>query len=259
MLDIAPGPSSVFLSALFAMFPDSVSIVIPAYNEANRLPRTLVALADWRPSCARSVELIIVVEPGTDRTREIATEAAACQPNLHVVTYDRHHGKGFAVRTGVTAATGEFIFYMDADLSVPLGEVDAFMQYFQAHPEIDVLFGNRRHAQSRITLYQSWLRRHMGDAFNAILRRLAMAGVYDTQCGFKAFRRPAAQAIFARQQIDGFAFDVEVLLLAQKLGFQIADRPVEWRNSPESKVHIVRDSLQMLWDAIRIRRMMKSD
>jgi dolichyl-phosphate beta-glucosyltransferase len=159
------------------------------------------------------------------------------------------------VRTGMQAATGEFIFYMDADLSVPLREVDTFLKYFRAHTEADVLFGNRQHAQSRITQYQSWLRRHLGQVFNSILRRLAMTGVYDTQCGFKAFRHAAAKAIFERQQIDGFAFDVEVLLLAQKLGLQIADLPVEWRNSPESKVRIVRDSLQMLRDAIRIRTM----
>jgi dolichyl-phosphate beta-glucosyltransferase len=257
MLGIARCPSSVFLSALFSMSPDSVSIVIPAYNEAHRLPSTLAALADWQKSCAWSVEIIIVVEPGTDRTREIATDAGARQPNLRVIANERHRGKGFAVRTGMLAANGEFIFYTDADLSVPLCEVDSFMTYFHGHPGADVLLGNRQHAKSRITLQQSWLRRHMGQAFNSILRRLAMTGVYDTQCGFKAFRRVAAQAIFGRQQIDGFAFDVEVLLLAQKLGFQIADLPVEWHNSPESKVRIVRDSLQMLRDAVRIRRMMK--
>lgn len=204
------------------------------------------------------MEIIIVVEPGTDRTREIATEAAARQPNLRVIANEQHRGKGFAVRTGMQAATGDFIFYMDADLSVPLRDVGAFLEYFEAHPEADVLFGNRQHGQSRITQQQSWLRRHMGQAFNSILRRLAMTGVHDTQCGFKAFRRAAAQAIFARQQIDGFAFDVEVLMLAQEFRFHIADLPVEWRNSPESKVRIIRDSLQMLRDAIRIRQMVKN-
>lgn len=198
-----------------------------------------------------------MVEPGTDRTREIATEAAARQPNLRVIANEEHRGKGFAVRTGMQAATGEYVFYMDADLSVPLTDVESFVKYFEAHPEVDVLFGNRQHAQSRITLKQSWLRRSMGQAFNTVLRRLAMTGVHDTQCGFKAFRRAAAQAIFARQQIDGFAFDVEVLMLAQKLGYKVADHPVEWRNSVESKVRIVQDSLQMLRDAIRIRGMVK--
>ena len=255
-LDVARGWLTVFLSALFLMSPDSVSIVIPAYNEERRLPPTLDALAAWSRSCTRSVELIIVVEPGTDRTGELATETAGRQPNLRVITNPDHRGKGFAVRTGVQAAAGDFVFYMDADLSVPLREVDTFVDYFHEHPRIDVLFGNRQHAQSRITQYQSWLRRHMGQAFNVVLRQLALIGVRDTQCGFKAFRRAAAQAIFARQQIDGFAFDVEVLLLAERLGLEVADLPVEWHNSTESKVRIFRDSLQMLRDAVRIRRMM---
>jgi dolichyl-phosphate beta-glucosyltransferase len=236
------------------MSPASVSIVIPAYNEAHRLPPTLAALVEWSAGCAEPVEVVIVVEPSTDGTREIATEAATRQPNLRVIANTEHRGKGFAVRTGVRAATGAFIFYMDADLSVPLGEIHAFLAHFHAHPEIDVLFGNRQHAQSKITRRQAWLRRTMGQTFNAIIQRLALTGAGDTQCGFKAFRHAAAEAIFARQEIDGFAFDVEVLLLAQRLGLRVADRPVEWRNSPESKVNLVRDSLSMIWDAWRIRR-----
>lgn len=195
-----------------------------------------------------------MVEPGTDGTREIAAEAAARQPNFRMVTYERQRGKGFAVRTGVREATGAFVFYMDCDLSVPLREVDAFVRYFTEHPEADVLLGNRQHARSNIAVRQSWLRQKMGQTFNAILRRLTLAGVHDTQCGFKAFRRGAAEAIFARQHLDGFAFDVEVLLLARELDLRVVDLPVEWRNSPESKVRLVRDSLQMLCDTLRIRR-----
>ncbi len=195
-----------------------------------------------------------MVEPGTDGTREIAAEAAARQPNFRMLTYAEHRGKGHAVRTGALAATGAFVFYMDCDLSVPLRDVESFVRYFREHPEADVLVGNRQHAQSRITVRQSWLRQRMGQTFNAILRRLTLTGVQDTQCGFKAFRREAAKAIFSRQRLDGFAFDVEVLLLAQKLGLRVVDLPVEWRNSPESKVRLVRDSVQMLRDAIRIRR-----
>jgi len=236
------------------MPPDSVSIVIPAYNEARRLPPTLEELTRWLAGCAWPVEVIIVVEPGTDGTREIAVDAAARQPNFRVVTYDRQRGKGFAVRTGMREAKGAFVFYMDCDLSVPLREVDAFVRYFQEHPEADMLLGNRQHARSNITVRQSWLRQRMGQTFNAILRRLTLAGVHDTQCGFKAFRRAAAEAIFARQHLDGFAFDVEVLLLARELGLRVADLPVEWRNSPESKVRLVRDSWQMLRDTLCIRR-----
>jgi dolichyl-phosphate beta-glucosyltransferase len=146
-------------------------------------------------------------------------------------------------------ATGELVFYMDADLSVPLAEVPGFVRYFEEHPEAEVLVGNRQHRESRITLAQAWLRRSMGQTFNLVLGSLGLAAFRDTQCGFKAFRHAAARAIFERQEIDGFAFDVEVLLLARKLGLHIKDLPVEWINSPESKVHIVRDSLRMLWDA----------
>ena len=234
---------------------DSVSIVIPAYEEARRLPRTLEQLAEWRMRCAFPTDILIVVEPGSDGTREIAAAAARREPNLQVLGCPEHRGKGYAVRSGVRAARGDLIFYMDADLSVPLREVQVFAGYFGDHPEIDLLFGNRQHPSSRITRRQSRLRQTLGQSFNAALRALGLAQVRDTQCGFKAFRREAAHRIFARQQLDGFAFDIEVLLLAQRLGFRIADRPVEWINSEESKVRLVRDSVRMLWDAIRIRSM----
>lgn len=199
-----------------------------------------------------------MVEPGTDGTREIATAAAGRQSNLRVLANPEHRGKGFAVRTGMLAATGEYVFYMDADLSVPLRDVDRFVEYFHTHPEVDVLLGNRQHPESKIVLEQSWLRRRMGQTFNLILQQLALTGVQDTQCGFKGFRRAAAKTIFSKQQLDGFAFDVEVLLLARKLGLTVVDLPVEWRNSPESKVHMIRDSLRMLADAFRIRRTLRS-
>jgi dolichyl-phosphate beta-glucosyltransferase len=144
---------------------------------------------------------------------------------------------------------------MDADLSVPLADVSKFLAHFAAHPEIDVLIGNRQHARSQITLAQSWLRRSMGVTFNRVLRLCGVAPLHDTQCGFKAFRHAPAQAIFSRQKLDGFAFDVEVLLLAERLGYKIEDLPVEWINSPESRVRMVRDSLQMLRDSLRVRRL----
>lgn len=203
--------------------------------------------------------MIIVVEPSTDGTGEIAAEAAARQPNLRVIRNSEHRGKGFAVRTGMLAATGELCFYMDCDLSVPLRDVEAFVRHFDSHPGDDVIFGNRQHAESHIVIRQSWLRQRMGQMFNAILRRMTLADVADTQCGFKAFRAKAAREIFTRQKLDGFAFDVEVLLLAQKLGLRVVDRPVEWRNSPESKVRLVHDSLTMLRDAWLIRRSLNSE
>ncbi len=235
-----------------------LSLVIPAYREARRLPRTLDELAKFGEGLGFPFEVLIVVEKSGDETLEIAAAFAARQAHFRVIDNAVQRGKGFAVRTGMLHARGEIIFYMDADLSVPLHEVTAFLAHLEAHPGIDVLIGNRQHADSRITRAQSWLRRTMGQTFNRILQTVALAPARDTQCGFKAFRRAAAQAVFSKQQLDGFAFDVEVLLLAERLGYKVADLPVEWINSPESKVRIVRDSLQMLRDAVRVRRLVNA-
>lgn len=240
------------------MPPDpSLSIVLPAYQEARRLPPTLERLAALGAELGLPWEVLLMVERGSDGTLEIAREFAAGHAGFVAVDSGVQRGKGFAVRSGMLRARGEIVFYMDADLSVPLAEVRPFLAHFAAQPEVAVLVGNRQHAGSRITRAQSWLRRTMGQTFNRVLQAAALAPVRDTQCGFKAFRREAAQAIFARQKLDGFAFDVEVLLLAERLGYRVADRPVEWINSPESKVQLVRDSLRMLGDALRVRRLVE--
>ena len=231
-----------------------LSIVVPAYNEALRLPPTLEKLAEFCRDFGRSYEVLVIVERSTDGTLEIAARFAAQQAHFQAVDNEVQRGKGYAVRSGMLRARGEYVFYMDADLSVPLAAVPEFLARFESAPRADVLLGNRQHAMSRITRRQTWLRRTMGQTFNRILKTCALASLHDTQCGFKAFRREAAREIFSRQTIDGFAFDVEVLLLAERLGYKIADLPVEWINSPESKVRIVRDSLAMLRDTLRVRR-----
>lgn len=234
------------------MTPD-VSIVVPAYNEAERLPPTLAALQEFGRTFTRSWEVWIVVEQSTDGTLELANAFARQQAHFTVIDAGPQRGKGHAVRTGMLQARGAHVFYMDADLSVPLHEVEKFLAWFDAHPEAAVLLGNRQHPQSQITLRQRPLRERLGQTYNRLLQILRLASLHDTQCGFKAFRAQAARAIFARQQLDGFAFDVEVLLLAERLGYPIADLPVEWRNSPSSKVRLVRDSLAMLRDTLSLR------
>jgi dolichyl-phosphate beta-glucosyltransferase len=234
--------------------PPHLSIVVPAFDEARRLPPTLVELEKYAREFSRQIEVLLVVETSTDRSFEIAREFAAAHRQFIAIDSGVQRGKGHAVRTGVLRAQGDFIFYMDADLSVPLPEIGAFLECFALHPEIDVLLGNRQHARSEIVRRQSPLREGLGKAFNRILQRLGIASLHDTQCGFKAFRRHAAHAIFSRQSLDGFAFDVEVLLLAERLGFRTADLPVKWINSPDSRVRIVRDSLAMLRDSLRVRR-----
>lgn len=232
-----------------------LSIVVPAYNEARRLPPTLESMAAFLRDLGRPYEVLIIVERSTDGTLDIAARFAAQQAHFQAVDNLVQRGKGCAVRAGMLRARGEFIFYMDADLSVPLTAVPEFLARFEHDPRVGVLLGNRQHAMSRIIRRQAWLRRTMGQTFNRILKTCGLASLHDTQCGFKAFRRAAARAIFTRQKLDGFAFDVEVLLLAQRLGCAIDDLPVEWINSPESKVRILRDSLAMLRDTLRVRRL----
>jgi glycosyltransferase involved in cell wall biosynthesis len=245
------------------MAPDpapSLSLVIPAFNEARRLPASLGQIGEYCVGLGIPWEAVVVVEKSEDGTAELASAAAARQANFRVIARPDHRGKGAAVRAGMLEARGRVRFFMDADLSVPLRFVGEFLAHLDAHPETDILIGNRQHAGSVIPVPQSLLRRSMGKAFNRILRAVLALPVpfADTQCGFKAFRAGAAEAIFSRLRTDGFAFDVEALLLARQLGLRVADHPVEWRNSPESKVHILRDSLRMFREASALRRRFRS-
>lgn len=232
-----------------------VSIIVPAFNEALRLPRSVEAMQAHFARWNFPHEILIVVEQSGDGTLELVTAACVRQANFRVIDTGVHRGKGFAVRSGMKQARGEIVFYMDADLSVPLEEIGRFLAHFDAYPGHHVLIGNRQNAASRIERQQSALRQTMGKAFNACLRSLFTMELRDTQCGFKAFRRGAAREIFSRQSLDGFAFDVEVLLLARALGYRIADLPVRWINSSESKVRILRDSARMLGDILRVHRL----
>lgn len=234
-----------------------LSIVVPAYNEARRLPPTLTALVEFLRGFTRTYEVLIVVEQSTDGTLEIAAKQVAQQAHFQVLDNGPKRGKGHAVRSGMQRARGEIVFYMDADLSVPLPEVLQFLKYFEETPGVDVLIGNRQHAMSRITRRQNPLREGMGKIFNRVLQTMALVDLRDTQCGFKAFRQAACREIFSRQKVEGFAFDVEVLLLAERLGYVVEDLPVEWINSPESKVEIIADSLKMLRDTWQIRRRLR--
>jgi dolichyl-phosphate beta-glucosyltransferase len=236
--------------------PPEISLIIPAYREADRLEASVRALRDYLALVDWSHEVIIVVEKSPDDTLELARRLAAGQAAFTVLPQVVQRGKGFAVRQGMLAARGEIAFFMDADLSTPLPTIGAFLAHFAAHPETSVVVGNRQHAQSRIVRRQNLARQKMGQIFNALLRTMTGLRLLDTQCGFKAFRRPARDAIFSRQRLDGFAFDVEVLLLAEKFGLRVDDLPVEWSNADGSKVHLIRDSWRMLRDTWSTRRML---
>ncbi len=235
--------------------PD-LSIVIPAFREVRRLPPNLPRVAQYCDGLRLpgGYEVLVVIERSDDGTLEAAREAAAPFPGVHVVDNGPQRGKGYAVRSGMLRAVGTIVFFMDADLSTPLAEVGRFLEFFAANPGVDVLIGNRRHADSRIGRAQGPIRRYLGALFSRLVRGRVLPGAWtDTQCGFKAFRAEAARAIFERQSIDGFSFDVEVLALAAGLGLRVEDLPVEWHDADATRVRLWRDGWAMLRDLWRVR------
>lgn len=233
------------------------SLVIPAYNEERRLPASIRDIRSFFAKFEIPFEVLIMVEKSTDRTVELATKAAEGEPRISVVDNKVQRGKGYAVKSGMLKARGDIVFFMDADLSTPLSEVLNFLAHFQAHPETDVLIGSRAHAKSLIVKRQSRFRQTLGRTFNKFVQFFGVRGIEDTQCGFKAFRSKPAKEVFSRQTLNGFAFDVEVLMLAQELGFKIDVLPVKWINSEDSKVRILIDPFKMLWDLIQTRRIVR--
>ena len=237
----------------------ALSLVVPAFHEAVRLPPNLPRIAEYcdgLPLPEGTVyEVLVVVERSDDGTLERAREAAAPFPRLEVIDNGPQRGKGHAVRSGMLRARGDLRLFMDADLSTPLPEVGRFLAHFAAHPDTDVLIGNRRHPGSHIGRPQGAVRRHLGELFSRVVRGRILPGAWtDTQCGFKAFRADAARAIFSRQRLDGFSFDVEVLALAAGLGLTTRDLPVQWYDADATRVRLWRDGWGMLRDLWRVRR-----
>jgi len=236
-----------------------LSIVIPAYNEAHRLPGNLPKLLAYLDGLALAggYEVLVVAEPSEDDTVARCRAAVADRPEVLVVANDVKRGKGYAVRVGMLRSTGEVAFFMDADLSTPLASIATFLEHFRAHPNSAVLIGNRRHPKSVIGVHQGFVRRKLSDAFNLVVQALILPGCADTQCGFKAFRNDATREIFSRQHLDGFSFDLELLLLAQRLGFVVEDLPVDWCDEPASTLRPVRDGLKMLRDIFVVRSLVR--
>jgi dolichyl-phosphate beta-glucosyltransferase len=232
-----------------------LSIVIPAFNEAKRLPPSLRDIISFFSKFPAPYEVLVIVEKSTDNTVQLAEAAVQGHPQFKIIDNQVKKGKGYAVRSGMLKARGQFQFFMDADLSTPLAEVVHFLGLFESHPDVDVFIGSRKHPETQILKKQNPLRQKMGETFNKLVMGMALKGFRDTQCGFKAFRRKASQEIFPRATLNGFSFDVELLLLAMAMGFKVREVPIKWVNSPESKVHIVKDSLHMLWDIMKVKRL----
>ena len=229
----------------------SVTIVIPAYNESERLPPTLERVIEYVQKQDRKVDLIVVDDGSQDGTGELARQVVGDRIPLTVLVNQPNRGKGYSVRRGMLEATGDYVLFTDADLSTPIEELDALVAEIEAGA--DIAIGSRAMPGSRIEVHQPWWRERAGRLFGFVTRLIALPGIYDSQCGFKLFCREAAQAIFPLQTLEGWAFDVEVLVIARKLGFRVAQVPVRWVNDPKSKVHMLSDGLKMVADMIKIR------
>lgn len=214
-----------------------LSIVVPAYNEASRLPQTLAALVARFPD--DRVEIVVVDDGSTDGTAVIARSVLDGRASARVIVMERNRGKGSAVRAGVAVTSGEAVVYMDADLATDLAALDDVLALLA---DADIVVGSR--AVPGSTVYNTTrLRTIMGRTFNRMMRLLTRLEIHDSQCGFKAFRGDVARLVFALSQINGFAFDPEVLLIARQLGYRIVEVPVSWTAVEGSSVRPLRDSI----------------
>lgn len=229
-----------------------LSIVIAAYNEEKRITDSLRKIHDYGTAQGLDVEIIVVDDGSSDKTSEVVMGLTPLIRNLQVIRYEENRGKGYALRTGVLASRGELVLVSDADLSTPIEEFDVLKVHLN-DKGCHVAIGSRALALSQLIKKQPWWRRAMGKTFNRFVKLLIMKDFSDTQCGFKLFHGNVARNLFSKARIDRFAYDVEILALAKKQGYRIAEVPIRWINAPGSKVDPVVDSLQMLKDLCRIR------
>lgn len=237
-----------------------LSIVIPAYNEEHRLPANMEKVIAYAQAQAYTSEVIVVDDGSTDRTVDVLRPFAERYEGVRIIEND-HRGKAYAVRTGMLASRGDYALFTDADLPTPLGELPKLMML--AKSGYDVVIGSREGLGAR-RVGEPWYRHLMGRVFNFVVRLVTLRGFQDTQCGFKLFTNQAAHDLFHRMRLYGedaklakgsalTGFDVEVLYLAQKFGYRVADAPVEWHYGESSKVHPVRESIRMFQDVVRVR------
>lgn len=229
-----------------------LSVVIPAYNEEFRIGKSLQLICLYLAKKNYDFEIIVIDDGSADKTVEIAKkETEKIADKIQIICNSKNQGKGFSVKTGVLAATGDYVLFTDADLSTPIEEVTKLISYLENG--YDIAIGSRDLPDSKVYIHQNWLRELMGKVFNKIARMLTFKDIHDSQCGFKCFKAQCAKELFGLQKYNGFSFDVEILFLAQKLGYKIKEVPVIWRNSPSSKVNIIADPLKMFRDLFCIR------
>jgi len=228
-----------------------LSVVVPCYNEEQRLPRTIEQIERYLDGKHVAYELILVDDGSADATRTVMDAAVDRHEGVRVEALPRNRGKGRALALGVQAAKGDEILLSDADLSTTLEELDKLEAALSAGAGVAI--GSRALRDSRVEISQPFYRVLMGKGFNLIVQAVLLPGIWDTQCGFKLFRAEVAHSVFADLITDGFGFDPEVLYRARKQGVRIVEVPVVWGNSAATKVSAVRSALDMLKHVIRLR------
>lgn len=227
-----------------------LSLVVPAYNEAARLPESLAQIANFLSAQSYQSEVLVVENGSQDNTFKVAADFAKQNPNFSLIKLESR-GKGLAVRTGMLAAKGTYRMMLDADLSMPVGEIGRFLPPQLESVAITIA---SREAPGAVR-YNEPLYRHLGGrAINLLIRLLALPRLQDTQCGFKCFRAEVAEDLFAVQKMEGWSFDVEILYMARLRGYSIEELPIPWYYNSQSHVSPLRDSFRMLVDILRIRR-----
>jgi len=228
--------------------PMHLSVVIPAFNEAKRLGSTLETIIDYLTDRADEFEILVVDDGSLDGTAEVAQRFTG--QRVQLLRQPRNLGKGAALRKGVAASRGEWILLCDADLSTPIEDLEQLEQHT---PEAHLVLGSRAAAESRVIEHQPLYRELMGKTFNRILRLLGLVEERDTQCGFKLVHGGEGREIFPTLTIDRFAYDVELVCAARDRGLVVVEQGVRWVDSPDSRVHPIRDSCGMLVDVIKLR------
>jgi glycosyltransferase involved in cell wall biosynthesis len=231
-------------------FP-SYSIVIPAFNESARIPATLQAVVDCIRRNGWSAEVIVVDDGSTDSTPEVVRAFAANVPEVRLLQNPGNRGKGYSVRSGILQAQGEVVLFTDADLSSPIEEAEGL--FAAIANGADIAIGSRWLDRGRQTIRQPLYRQFFGRCFNAVTRAVMGLPFADTQCGFKAFTRAAAQTVFQLQTIERWGFDPEILFIARKRGFRISEVPVSWAHDDRTRMSYLKDGMQMLQEIAIVR------
>lgn len=227
-----------------------ISIVIPVFNEENRLKKSLDEIFEFLKNFNEQTEVIIVDDGSWDSTAQIL-DSYRQKYNLKSVILKTNQGKGAAIRTGISSASGEKILFTDIDLSVPIDFLTSFNEALSG--DVDIVIGSREHPDSQIEVKQFWLREAAGYSFTVLTNAILQVGASDFTCGFKLFRREAARKIFAKQLINRWTFDAETLFLAKKYEFEVKEMPVVWKHGEGSKVKFPQDLIESFFALLQVR------